>query len=366
VLCLGIESSCDESAFALVRDGRPAGQVLKSQAEVHALFGGVVPELASREHGRFMGPLYEKLAREHPFSPGEIDCIAVARGPGLLGSLLTGVAFAKALALAWQKPILGINHLHAHLLAAGLEGALKFPAIGLLVSGGHTQLYHMHAPNSFSLLGRSLDDAAGEALDKFGKMLGLPYPAGKYLDRFAASGGYPAALFPKPYLDNNNCDFSFSGLKTAASSLLEARPGRRFEYDAATRQPRLPSGDAGVELAQLCASFLHTVAETLRVKLTRAIELVRKTGAPASVILAGGVAASGLIRKSARQAAELAALPLYVPSPALCTDNAYMIAYAGELLHGLGLAHDLSFAAVPRGTQVPDDYHATLGYSPRT
>jgi N6-L-threonylcarbamoyladenine synthase len=274
-----------------------------------------------------------------------------------------GVAFAKTLALAWQKPILGINHLHAHLLAAGLEGALKFPALGLLVSGGHTHLYHIQAPDSFHLLGRSLDDAAGEALDKFGKMLGLPYPAGKYLDRFAAADGYPEALFPKPYLDNDNCDFSFSGLKTAASSLLESRRDWRFEYDAATHRPSLPPGDAGIELARLCASFLHAVAETLCVKLTRAIERVRKNGAPASVILAGGVAANSLIRKSTGEAAALAGLPLYIPSPALCTDNAYMIAYAGELLYGLGLEHDLSFAAVPRGTQVPDDYQAALGYS---
>jgi N6-L-threonylcarbamoyladenine synthase len=363
MLCLGVESSCDETAFALVRNGRPDRQVLRSQADVHALFGGVVPELASREHGRFIGPLFEMLARERPFSPEEIDCIAVARGPGLLGSLLVGVAFAKALALAWQKPILGVNHLHAHLLAAGLEGDLKFPAIGLLVSGGHTHLYHIHAPDNFSLLGRSLDDAAGEALDKFGKMLGLPYPAGKYLDLFAATGDYPVALFPKPYLDNDNCDFSFSGLKTAASNLLESRRHWRFEYDAATSRPRLPPGDAGVELAKVCASFLYAVAETLCVKLTRAIERVKKNGAPASVILAGGVAANSLIRESAGKAAALAGLPLYIPSPALCTDNAYMIAYAGELLYGLGLAHDLSFTAVPRGTQVPDDYHAILEYS---
>ncbi|MDR1243323.1 MAG: tRNA (adenosine(37)-N6)-threonylcarbamoyltransferase complex transferase subunit TsaD [Deltaproteobacteria bacterium] len=362
MLCLGIESSCDETALALVRDGRPAGQVLYSQADVHALFGGVVPELASREHGRFIVPLYELLAREHKFSPGDIDCIAVARGPGLLGSLLVGVAFAKSLALAWRKPVLGINHLHAHLLAAGLEGELKFPAVGLLVSGGHTHIYHIDSPARFSLLGRSIDDAAGEALDKFGKMLGLPYPAGKYIDRFAASGGSPMELFPKPYLDNDNCDFSFSGLKTAAATFLKSRPELRFQYDEANCLPVPPGGSAGLELAGICASYVHAVAETLRIKLARAIERIQKTAALASIILAGGVAASGTIRKTLGEMSLQTGLPLYIPSAALCTDNAYMVAYAGELLSGLGLAHSLSFTAVPRGAQVPDDYHAAFGY----
>jgi N6-L-threonylcarbamoyladenine synthase len=301
--------------------------------------------------------------REQGFLPEEIDCVAVARGPGLLGSLLVGVAYAKALATAWQKPILGINHLHAHLLAAGLEGNLNFPAVGVLVSGGHTHIYHIDSPTAFSLLGRSLDDAAGEALDKFGKMLGLPYPAGKYIDHFAAFGTVSTDLFPKPYIDNDNCDFSFSGLKTAAFNLLEAGRNLRFIYDEAKNIPVLPQGDFGVKLAGICASYLYAVAETLRIKLARSIAQVQKTTALASIILAGGVASNSVLRASIGDMAVKAGLPLYIPSPPLCTDNAYMIAYSGELLHRLGFTHDLSFAAIPRGSQVPDDYRAVLNYT---
>ncbi|MDR1125334.1 MAG: tRNA (adenosine(37)-N6)-threonylcarbamoyltransferase complex transferase subunit TsaD [Deltaproteobacteria bacterium] len=369
MLCLGIESSCDETALALVRDGVLLGQTLKSQIDVHALFGGVVPELASREHGRLIGPLYDQLLAECGVSAEDIDCIAVTRGPGLLGSLLVGIAFAKSLSLALQKPVLGINHLHAHLLAAGLENDIPFPALGLLVSGGHTHIYHIASPLHFRLLGRSIDDAAGEAIDKFGKMLGLPYPAGKYIDLFSRGGEAVTHLFPRPYLDNDNCDFSFSGLKTAAYNLLEKRPELRF--NSGMDAPVLPAGDVGRELSGLCASFQAAVAETLRLKLARALgqlrDKTREEGAPAprvaSLLLAGGVAANSAVRAGIRALAEKNGLPLLAPSAALCTDNAAMVAYAGLVLHQLGLCHDLSFPAVPRGEQVPDDYGRFLRYS---
>ncbi len=180
MLCIGIETSCDETGLALVRDGRLVHAVMSSQADIHALFGGVVPEIASREHYRLIGPLYDLLLREAGVGPTELDAVAVARGPGLLGSLLVGMAFAKGLALGFDIPLVGVNHLHAHLLAAGLERELVFPALGLLVSGGHTHIYRIESPVSFRLLGRTLDDAAGEAYDKVAKMLRLPYPGGVF------------------------------------------------------------------------------------------------------------------------------------------------------------------------------------------
>ncbi|MCL2123838.1 MAG: tRNA (adenosine(37)-N6)-threonylcarbamoyltransferase complex transferase subunit TsaD, partial [Desulfovibrionaceae bacterium] len=182
MLCLGIESSCDETALALVHDGTLVDAVLASQADMHALFGGVVPELASREHYRFMGPLYDQLMSRNGLTAAELDVVAVARGPGLLGSLLVGVAFAKALALGTHARFVGVNHLHAHLLAVGLQESIPWPCLGLVVSGGHTEIYRMESPMRFTRLGRSLDDAAGEAFDKIAKLLGLPYPGGIHLD----------------------------------------------------------------------------------------------------------------------------------------------------------------------------------------
>lgn len=225
MLCLGIESSCDETALALVEDGRLLGSVLASQSNVHALFGGVVPELASREHYRYVGPLFDELMQRCGTKPADLDLVAAARGPGLLGSLLVGVAFAKTLALGLGAPFLGVNHLHAHLLAVGLEHELVFPALGLLVSGGHTHLYRLESPWRCLLLGRTLDDAAGEAFDKVGKLLGLAYPGGQLLDALARTGAASPKLFPRPYLDNDNLDFSFSGLKTAAAVFIERNFG---------------------------------------------------------------------------------------------------------------------------------------------
>ena len=233
MLVLGIESSCDETALALVDERGVRSAVLSSQVDLHALFGGVVPELASREHARLVGPLLDAL-----FAQGEqarADCVAVTRGPGLLGSLLVGVAFAKALAAAWKVPLIGVNHLHAHLLAAGLEHPLEFPALGLLVSGGHTHLYRMDNPATMTALGRTLDDAAGEACDKFAKTAGLPYPGGALLDLLSKRGKADPRLFPRPHI-RDSLDFSFSGLKTAGAIWLRAHPEARF--------PAGPSDDA--------------------------------------------------------------------------------------------------------------------------
>jgi N6-L-threonylcarbamoyladenine synthase len=341
VLCLGIESSCDETALALVRDGTLVDAILASQADVHAIFGGVVPELASREHYRFMGPLYDQLMSRNGLTAAELDVVAVARGPGLLGSLLVGVAFAKALALASGARFIGVNHLHAHLLAVGLQESIPWPCLGLLVSGGHTEIYLMESPIRFTRLGRSLDDAAGEAFDKIAKLLGLPYPGGVHLDALARRGRAEPQIFPRPYLDNDNLDSSFSGLKTAVAAQI-ARDARVLENTA----------EAPQALCDMCASVNLAVVETLCVKVSRALDRCPDIR---SLVLAGGVAANSLLRTRAAQLMEERAGRLLLPPPHLCTDNGAMIAYAGELLVRHGFGHDLDMEAIPRGAGVPDD-----------
>ncbi|EPR42227.1 O-sialoglycoprotein endopeptidase [Desulfovibrio sp. X2] len=353
---LGIETSCDETGLALVEQGRVRAERLASQADMHSLFGGVVPELASREHMRVIEPLYEALMADAGLRASDLSGIAVARGPGLLGSLLVGLGFAKGLALALDLPLVGVNHLHAHLLAAGIERPISFPGLGLLVSGGHTHLYRMESPTRFRLLGRTLDDAAGEAFDKAAKAANLPYPGGKYVDELSRDAKPVPGLFPKPYVDNDNLDFSFSGLKTAFAQLIEKRPHLRL--------PRLAAGVAeegglGVpsairdELGAVLASLSHSIAETLRIKTERALDRMPDASC---LVMAGGVAANGMLRKTMADMAERRGIDFLVPGRELCTDNASMIAYAGERLFAAGLRHDLMLDAIARGRPVPDDY----------
>lgn len=341
MLCLGIESSCDDCGAALVRDGRLVDQALASQTELHALFGGVVPELASREHYRSLGPLFDLLLQRNSISPGEIDLVAVTRGPGLLGSLLVGTAFAKALALSLSIPIIGVNHLHAHLLACGLEHDLNYPAMGLLVSGGHTRLYLIESPDRLTLLGRSIDDAAGEAFDKIGCALGLPYPAGGLIDQLAktAQGGGAFPL-PEPYPET--LDFSFSGLKTAASLIIKKRPSLSGK-ERPEREKDLPA---------FCAALNRSISGVLARKLAAALDLHPECRA---VWLAGGVAANSAVREKIQALARQRGLDFLAPSPALCADNAAMTAYAGALLGGMGYYHETDFETFPRGRKIPDD-----------
>ena len=362
MLCLGIESSCDETAQALVRDGRPLGAELATQADLHSLFGGVVPELASREHYRFIGALYDKLMRSCGVTLRDVDVIAVTRGPGLLGALLVGTAFAKGLALGANKPVLAINHLHAHLLAAGLEHELTYPSLGLLVSGGHTHIYRINAPDALTLLGRTLDDAAGEACDKFAKMLGLPYPGGVLLDALACRGEADPTLFPRPYTRNANLDFSFSGLKTAALVYLEAHP-RLGEEGRRIRTAGIET--ASQALCDVCASYLSAIADTLCQKMEYALQQ-EKHADIAGIVVAGGVAANTLVRKTLADLAGKNDKPLWLPSRALCTDNAVMVAHMGCLLAARGHGHALDFSAVPRGHVLPEDLGALRAPMPLT
>lgn len=358
MLVLGIETSCDETAFGLVRDGAPLHALMSSQVGIHALFGGVVPEIASREHYRVLGPLFDRFMAEAGVSIADLDAVAVARGPGLLGSLLVGVSFAKGLCLGGGLPLVGVNHLHAHLLAAGIGNPISFPAVGLLVSGGHTHLYYMRDPLHFELLGRTLDDAAGEAFDKAAKMLNLPYPGGRYLDAFSRGVVPDSRMFPRPYLDNDNLDFSFSGLKTAMAQHIARHPELRLP-ELAREEPDVLSGPGGHlpdGLKEVCAAFSHAVVETLCAKLSRALARLSTEKTPArSIVVAGGVACNSLLRTALEHMAERLGLPLFLPPPSLCTDNGLMIAHAGWWSAKAGIFHDLSMEAVPRGRAIPDD-----------
>lgn len=353
MLTLGIETSCDETAVAFVEDGRLIGEKLATQIDVHALFGGVVPEIASREHLRVLPRLFNELLSETGKSREDIDTIAVARGPGLLGSLLVGVSFAKGLSLATGASLVGVNHLWAHLLAPGLAEDLTFPALGLLVSGGHTHTYLVSSPVEFELIGRTLDDAAGEAFDKVAKVLNFPYPGGRYIDELAKEAEPDTKLFPRAFIDNPSLDFSFSGLKTAVATYVAAHPELVFSEMADPAMIAALSGEKRESLCRVCASFNWSVADTLRIKVERALKQARGVK---SLIVAGGVAANSMVREYMSILARKNGLKAILPELGLCTDNGAMIAYAGSLLAQKGCFHDLKLEAIPRGRVVPLDW----------
>jgi N6-L-threonylcarbamoyladenine synthase len=310
VRVLGIETSCDETAAAVVEDGRRAlSDVVATQIEIHRRWGGVVPELASRNHVVQIMPVVDE-AVTRAGGPGAVDAIAVTSGPGLVGALLVGVQVAKALAAAWEKPLVGVNHLEGHLLAAFLgEDPPTFPFLGLVVSGGHTSLYLARGFGDYQLLGSTRDDAAGEAFDKGAKLLGLPYPGGVAIDRLARDGDRRAVRFPRAIVKGADLDFSFSGLKTA---LLHQ-----------VRKHGVPEGQG---LADLCASYQEAIVGALVHKAFRA---ARRFQLP-RLVLSGGVAANSRLRAAAlEKAAEYEDLQVIVPAVRLCTDNAAMIAVAG-------------------------------------
>ena len=308
---LGIETSCDETGVALWDDdqGLLAHQLF-SQTAIHAAYGGVVPELASRDHIRRTAPLIEATLADAGTDLGSVDGIAATAGPGLLGALLVGLSAGKALAFARELPFIGVHHLEAHLLAPGLESRPpNFPFLALLVSGGHSLLAEVEGVGRYRLLGQSLDDAAGEAFDKTAKLLGLGYPGGPAVAK-AASGGNPAAFdLPRPMLDKPNLDFSFSGLKTAVLNQV--------------KQAGDPPGEAFV--ADLCASFQEAVVDTLWRKSARAL----KERGLTRLVVAGGVGANAHLRERFAAGAEAKGVELFFPRPAFCTDNGAMVAYCG-------------------------------------
>ena len=322
MVILAIETSCDETSAAVLRAGDGGGtgpaageaappevlsNIVLSQDEIHAPYGGVVPELASRQHIKSIEAIVREALSRAGVGLGAVDLFAVTQGPGLIGSLLVGLTFAKSLAYFARKPVVGVDHLEAHLEAAFLENrGIPYPLLGLLVSGGHTSLYLMEGPLQNRLLGRTRDDAAGEALDKVAKFLGLGYPGGPVVERLGR-GGDPAAFpFALPRTKDRSLDFSFSGLKTAALRHIRER-------GLAKDSPRL---------ADFLVSFEEAVVRALLDNLAQAVE----TGEPRGLLLCGGVARNTRLRTRFEDYASSVGLPAYIPSPKLCTDNAAMVA----------------------------------------
>lgn len=317
MLVLCIESSCDETAAAVVRDGRQAlSSVVASQVDVHARYGGVVPELASRKHVEALPVVIEQALEQAGVALADLDGLGVTRGPGLLGALLAGVSTAKALAWALGKPLAAVHHMEGHILAPLLEGELDFPFLALAVSGGHTHLYRVDGIGRYRILGQTLDDAAGEAYDKVAKLLGLGYPGGAVIDRLAAEGDPCAVAFPRPMLHKGGFDFSFSGIKTAV--LQEVGPD--------------PAPLPAARLGDLCASFQAAMIEVLTVKTLRAATAEGLS----RIVVAGGVACNRGLRQRFKELAAQRRLEVRFPSPALCGDNAAMLGVPADYYLRLG------------------------------
>lgn len=333
---LGIETSCDDTAAAVVRAAGARGAILSSvvvgQGELHAAFGGVVPEIAARAHVAKLDHAVEAALARARVTLAGLDAIAVTAGPGLIGGVLAGVMLAKGLAAATGLPLLGVNHLAGHALTPRLTDGLAFPYLMLLASGGHCQFLRVEAADRFIRLGGTIDDAPGEAFDKAAKLLGLSQPGGPAVEAEARTGDPARFALPRPLLDRPGCDLSFSGLKTA---LLRARDALVAERGGLARADR----------ADLCASFQAAVAEVLAEKSARALKA--SPGVTAFAV-AGGVAANAALRARLMAVAQAAATPFLAPPPALCTDNAAMIAWAGIERFRLGHRDDLSLAARPR------------------
>jgi len=330
---LAIETSCDETAASLVMGGNDVlSSVVSSQIDIHARFGGVVPEVASRAHLESIVPVVRRAFDEAGVLPSRVDLVAATAGPGLIGALLVGVSAAKSLALAWDKPFIGVNHLEAHLYAGWLDDpALEFPLVVLLVSGGHTMIIEMRGHGDYAILGRTIDDAAGEAYDKVARYLDLGYPGGPVIDRVSAEGDPASINFPRAMM-HDGLDFSFSGLKTAVVNHVRKNPDSR-----------------NVDIA---ASFQAAVVDVLCAKTLKAAQQVGARG----VVLGGGVAANSLLRSEMQRRGAEAGLKVALPSRAMCTDNAAMIASAawhrvrsdGPMGLDCGAYPNLKLSEVPR------------------
>ena len=314
---LALESTCDETAAAIIRrDGEVLGSAIATQERLHEAFGGVVPEIAARAHLENFLPVLRATFSRSQVTPAALVAVAVATRPGLPGSLLVGLSTAKGLAIAWNKPLVSVDHLHAHIYACTIgRQTLVFPCVGLVVSGGHTHLYNCHGPVEWDLLGSTIDDAAGEAFDKVAVMLGLPFPGGPELSRLAAGGNRTAFAFPRPLLQNTqSLDFSFSGLKTAV----------RYAIADLTEGGRSPL--ASPQVMDVAASFEQAVVDCLVGKCRLAM---RRANSP-RLAVGGGVAANPRLRESLQQLADREQFELIIAEPSLCTDNAVMGAIAWE------------------------------------
>jgi N6-L-threonylcarbamoyladenine synthase len=327
---LGIETSCDETAAAILADGGLRANVVASQVDLHARFGGVVPELASRHHLERLGPVIDEALAQAGLALRDLDAVAVTCGPGLAGALTVGVAAAKTIAFASHRPLIGVNHLEGHIYANVLEHErIQFPALALIVSGAHSDLVLMTGHGVYEGLGRTRDDAAGEAFDKVARALGLGYPGGPAIERVAGEGRPDAVRLPLPFASEASYDFSFSGLKTAAVRALAS---------ASRDSGGVPSPEFAANLA---AAFQENLVEVLVAKTARA---AKEKGARA-ILLGGGVAANVRLRTRMAEVAASLRLPCYVPPLSLCTDNAGMIAVAGWFRLARGLRSSLRLGA---------------------
>ena len=330
---LGIETSCDETGIAIYQSSKGLlANRLYSQAAMHSEFGGVVPELASRDHVRKILPLIKMVLSDSGLELSHLNGIAYTSGPGLVGALMVGGALASSLAYALGIPVLGVHHMEGHLLAPMLEKTRpEFPFVALLVSGGHTQLVNVKSLGDYNLLGESLDDAAGEAFDKTAKMLDLDYPGGPIVAKFAANGNINRFNFPRPMTDRSGLDFSFSGLKTFSRNLIERHRENNGFLDRQTR-------------ADICAGFQEAVVDTLVIKCLRALEHTSLQ----RLVIAGGVAANRRLREKLEDALKSKQARVFYARQEFCTDNGAMIAYAGCQRMLAGERDDLAVKAYPR------------------
>lgn len=327
MIILGIDTSCDDTSLAVLEGpNRIRSNIVSSQVEIHSLFGGVVPELASRKHVELIDVIYRNTLREADIAAGEVDCIAVTAGPGLIGSVLVGLCFAKGLALAMGTPLVGINHIQAHVMSVFLEQEVEYPFVALVVSGGHTVILWMKSPYDFSVMGSTRDDAAGEALDKVAKYLGIGYPGGRVIEELSRTGERAYATFPRPMMDDNNFDFSFSGLKTAMVNYVKKQ------------------GVPPDNLPDVVSSFQEAVFDVL---VTKTLRAAKRHGIK-RVVVGGGVASNQRLREvfSARGAQD--GIETFFSSPQFCTDNGAMVALTGYYYFRTGCCSGLDLKAFSR------------------
>jgi len=328
MLILGIDTSCDDTSVALLEDGRRIrSHIVSSQADLHKRFGGVVPEIASRKHVELIDRIYEDVLVQGGAAAGDIDLVGVTAGPGLIGSVLVGLSFAKGFCLALKKRLVGVNHIEAHAMSIFLEREVEFPFVALVVSGGHTIILLMEAPCRFKVLGSTRDDAAGEAFDKIAKFLGIGYPGGRIIEDMAArSGATDYVVFPRPMMDDATCDFSFSGLKTAFLTYA-----KKHSIDDST-------------INHVLASFQEAICDVLVFKTFKA---ARRSNVK-RIVVGGGVAANGRLRQVFMERAGREGFEVMISSPQFCTDNGAMIASLASFHFEAGNYSDLDIGAYSR------------------
>ncbi|MCE5299254.1 MAG: tRNA (adenosine(37)-N6)-threonylcarbamoyltransferase complex transferase subunit TsaD [Spirochaetia bacterium] len=329
MIVLGIETSCDETSAAVLEDGRLLSNVIYSQIDTHRIYGGVVPEIAAREHMARLPAVVDEAMKKAHVTFSELHGVAVTNRPGLAGGLIVGVSYAKALCSALDIKLIGVDHLEAHMLSPFLENeAFKFPFLGLVISGGHTNVYLAEDFGAYKLLGSTRDDAAGEAFDKVAKMLGLPYPGGPSISKAALSGDPQKIVFPQPQMKDSSFDFSFSGIKTSVLYYLQRN------------EEKLKSGEVTKE--DVAAAFQKALSRSISNKMRR----IFAAHPVASVAITGGVAANAFLRSEIEKVAAEKHIGVYVPSMLLCTDNAGMVAYAGyeHLRRGTTSGMDMEIA----------------------